>query len=240
MSKKAEQQEQEKQTVLVVDDELELLKLFRTELEPEFQILTAQDGEEGLVATLLHKPDIIISDINMPELNGWELCYLLRQIPSSRPIPIVFLSSRSDLPDRIKSLRMGADDFIAKPFSMENLVKRVRIVLGRVKNRQRITAGTPTAAAELNTLLIDLMEYLRATRRSGNIDYVHDRKSGQIQLAGGNVVGATFEGTQGEAAVRKMLQQGAGEITFREKAMEGGKPIIRDWTSFVASFLPPE
>jgi CheY-like chemotaxis protein len=240
MTKKGQEKEPGKQTILIVDDELELLKLFRTELEPDFQILTAQDGEEGLVATLLHKPDIIILDINMPELNGWELCYLLRQIPSARPIPIIFLSSRSDLPDRIKSMRMGADDFIAKPFSMENLVKRVRIVLGRVKNRQRLASGSTASVAEMNTLLIDLMEYLRATRRSGVISYSHDRKSGQIQLSGGHVIGATYEDSQGEPAVRQMLLQDAGEITFREKPTESGKPIIRDWTSFVASFLPAE
>ena len=239
MTKKAEK-EQEKQTILIVDDEPELLKLFRTELEPEFQILTAQDGEEGLVATLLHKPDIIICDINMPELNGWELCYLLRLIPSAKPIPIVFLSSRSELPDRVKSMRLGADDFIAKPFSMENLVKRVRTVLGRVKNRQRIASGNTASVAEMNTLLIDLMEYLRATRRSGVIDYSHERKCGQIRLSGGIIVGASYDDANGEVAVRGMLQQDAGEITFREKATEAGKAIIRDWTSFVASFLPPE
>src|SRR5262245_40092663 len=102
------------QTILIVDDDTNVLDLFRSEWADQYHVLTAQHGEEGLILALLHKPDVIISDINMPQLNGWEFCYLLRQIPSTRAIPFLFLTCRMDLPDRVKSLSVGADDFVSK------------------------------------------------------------------------------------------------------------------------------
>ena len=229
-----------KQTVLVVDDDLDLLQLFLTELKSEFEIITAENGEDGLIQTLQRKPDLIISDINMPELNGWEFCYLIRQIPSTRTIPIIFLSSRSDLPDKIKSLRLGADDYISKPFSLEDVAQRTRAILSRVQNRKKMMEGIPTYDAEVNTLLLDLLEYLRATRRSGVVLYTRIDRSGQILLYNGNAVGAKFEGKSGENALRLMLQTGSGEVSFKERVVEKTVPILRDWTSFVASFLPEE
>lgn len=229
-----------KPTILVADDDMDLLMLFSAELSSEFHVLTGQTGEEGLIMTLLHKPAIIISDINMPELNGWEFCYLVRQIPTTRAIPFVFLSSRSELPDKIKSLRLGADDFISKPFALDEVAHRIRVVLGRVKNRQRVVDGLAPYEMEINTLLIDLLEYLRATRRSGVIDFSRIDQKGSISLNGGNIVGAEFENMQDENALRTMLQLGSGEIKFKERATDDGAPIIPDWTSFIASFLPPE
>ena len=229
----------QKPIVLIVDDDSELLDLFQTEMGQEFQVITARNGEEGLVATLVHRPEILISDINMPELNGWELCYLLRQIPSTRGIPIIFLSSRTGLPARIKSLRLGADDFIAKPFSMERVVNRIRTILVRMRNRQQVLAGT-AHAGEINTLMIDLLEYLRATRRSGVIEFSRIDQNGHLTLHGGKIIDATFEEYAGEAALRRMLQVGSGEITFKEKKTGTGEAIIRDWTGFIGSFLPPQ
>lgn len=232
--------DEKRPTILVVDDELDLLMLFSAELAAEFQVLTAQTGEEGLIMTLLHKPAIIISDINMPELNGWEFCYLVRQIPTTRATPFVFLSSRSDLPDKIKSLRLGADDFISKPFSLDEVAQRIRVVLGRVRNRQRVLDGLAPYEMEINTLMIDLLEYLRATRRSGMIEFSRIDQKGSVSLFSGNIVEAQFENYMGEEALRTMLQLGSGEIKFKERVIDDKEPIISDWTTFIASFLPPE
>ena len=231
--------EPEKQTVLIVDDDPELLQLLQTELSQEFHVLSASSGEEGLVNMLLHKPDILISDINMPDLNGWELCYILRHIPSVRATPIVFLTSRSELPDRIKSLRLGADDFIAKPFTMDRLVSRLRAILGRMKSRRQVVSGL-SVELEINSLLIDLLEYLRATRRSGIIEFSRIDQSGQMTLHNGILTEVQFEETHGVKALRRMLRVDSGEISFREKNTEDRKPLVSDWTGFIASFLPPE
>lgn len=228
-----------RQTLLIVDDDPELLELFQTELGSEFDLLTSRSGEEGLVNALLHKPDIIISDINMPDVNGWELCYLLRQIPSTRATPFVFLSSRSQLPDRIKGFRLGADDFIAKPFSLETIVGRIRTVMSRVKNRRQVVSGVPIGF-KVNTLMIDLLEYLRAMRRSGVIEFTRVDQLGRVTLHNGILTEAQFEESHGEFALRRMLQTESGEISFKEKPTDQLPPLIPDWTSFVASFLPSD
>lgn len=230
--------DEKRPTILIVDDDTDMLLLFSAMLAAEFQVFTAQTGEEGLIMTLLHKPDIIVSDINMPELNGWELCYLVRQIPTTGAIPFLFLSSRSDLPDKVKSLRLGADDFITKPFSVEKVAQRIRVALGRVKNRERVLEGLAPDEMAINTLMIDLLEYLRVTRRSGEIEFSLIDQKGSILLSGGDIVETQFQSYSGEEALRTMLQLGSGGIQFKEKLIDVKTPIIEDWSSFISSFFP--
>ncbi|MCI0443197.1 response regulator [bacterium] len=229
-----------KQKILVVDDDAGILNLLQTELASEFEILTAQNGEQGLLLSLQHKPYLIISDIKMPELNGWEFCYLLRQIPSTKTIPFVFLSSKSDLPDRIHSLRLGADDFIAKPFTMEVLLTRIRIIFERVRRRQIAIQSKSLFEDRVNTLMIDLLEYLRAMRRSGIVEFVHLGQRGAIILNDGQMVEAEFEELKGKEAIRAMIQLEKGEVGFKEKETLSGIPIVKDWVAFLATFLPEE
>jgi response regulator RpfG family c-di-GMP phosphodiesterase len=229
-----------KQKILVVDDDPGILKLLQTELGTEFDVLSAENGEQGLLLSLQHKPDLIISDIKMPELNGWEFCYLLRQIPSTKTIPFVFLSSKSDLPDRIHSLRLGADDFIAKPFTMEVLLTRIRIIFERVRRRQIAIESKFLSEDRVNTLMIDLLEYLRAMRRSGIIEFVHLGQRGAIILNDGQMIDAEFEELKGEEAIRAMIQLEKGEVGFKEKGTLSGIPIVKDWVAFLATFLPED
>jgi response regulator RpfG family c-di-GMP phosphodiesterase len=215
-----------------------MLNLLQTELSPEFEVLTAEDGEKGLLISLQHVPQLIISDINMPELNGWEFCYLTRQIPSTKTIPFVFLSSRAELPDRIQSLRLGADDFIAKPFSMELLLNRIRIVFERVRRRQIAIESKVAFDDQINTLMIDLLEYLRATRRSGIVEFHRLGQQGVISLFEGQIIEANFEKEKGKEAVRSMILLKSGEVAFKERKTLKGTPLIKDWPAFLTSFLP--
>lgn len=229
-----------KQKILVVDDDTGILNLLQTELAADYEVLKAENGEQGLLLSLQHKPDLIISDIKMPELNGWEFCYLLRQIPSTKTIPFVFLSSKSDLPDRIHSLRLGADDFIAKPFTMEVLLNRIRIIFERVRRRQMAIGSKFIFEDRVNTLMIDLLEYLRAMRRSGIVEFLHLGQRGAILLNDGQLIEAEFEELSGKEAVRTMIQLEKGEVGFKEKATLNGTPIIKDWVAFLATFLPDD
>jgi DNA-binding response OmpR family regulator len=229
-----------KQKILVVDDDSGIRNLLQTELASNFEVLKAENGEQGLLLSLQHKPDLIISDIKMPELNGWEFCYLLRQIPSTKTIPFVFLSSKSDLPDRIHSLRLGADDFIAKPFTMDVLLTRIRILFERVRRRQLAIENKSVFEDRLNTLMIDLLEYLRAMRRSGIVEFSHLGQHGAITLNDGQLIDAEFEELKGQEAVRTMIQLEKGEVGFKERDTLSGTPIIKDWVAFLATFLPAD
>jgi DNA-binding response OmpR family regulator len=226
-----------KPKILVVDDDPAMVSLLQTELSSEFEVLTAENGEKGLLMSMQHAPRLIISDINMPELNGWEFCYLTRQIPSTKTIPFVFLSSRKQLPDRIQSLRLGADDFIAKPFSMELLLSRIRIVFERVRRRQIAVESKAAFDDRINTLMIDLLEYLRANKRSGIIAFNRLGQQGTITLFDGQIIEADFEEKKGENAVRTMILLESGEVAFKERKTLKGASLIQDWPAFLSSFL---
>jgi len=136
-------------TVLVVDDEKKILELVRLYLENEgFKVITAEDGETALEKVEMHEPQIVILDIMLPKLDGWEVC---RKIREKSAVPIIMLTARGEEIDRILGLELGADDYVSKPFSPRELVARVKAVLRRYNNtdkkqRQRIT---------LDNLLVD-------------------------------------------------------------------------------------
>jgi two-component system response regulator ResD len=115
--------------VLVVDDEDNVCELVRLYLQKEgYHVLKAHDGLTGLGMVEREKPDIIILDIMLPEMNGWDVCRKIRQ---TLDVPIIMLTARTDEVDRIMGLEMGADDYVTKPFSPGELVARVRAILRR-------------------------------------------------------------------------------------------------------------
>jgi two-component system KDP operon response regulator KdpE len=120
-----------KATVLIVDDEPVVVRLLRANLTYSgYKTLTAMNGAEALSVVERELPDLIILDITMPKVNGIEVCQRLREWSQ---IPIIMLSARSDLMDKVKCLDFGADDYVTKPFAKEELLARVSAVLRRAK-----------------------------------------------------------------------------------------------------------
>ena len=118
-------------TILVVDDEPRLINVVRGYLEQEgFQVVTASNGREALFAAREHHPDLIVLDLMMPEMDGWEFMRLHRM---EQATPIIMLTARIEDVDKIAGLEMGADDYMTKPFSPRELVARVRAVLRRTE-----------------------------------------------------------------------------------------------------------
>jgi two-component system phosphate regulon response regulator PhoB len=123
-----------KPTVLVAEDESALVTLLRYNLEREgYRVLDTQDGEEALLIAAEEKPDVIILDWMMPQLSGIEVCRRLRQRQETRNVPILMLTARGEETDRIRGLDTGADDYITKPFSMTELLARLRAVMRRIR-----------------------------------------------------------------------------------------------------------
>ena len=117
--------------VLIVDDEAHIRELARMYLEQEgFQVEEAADGEEALTRWQRDAPDLIILDLMLPKMDGWQVC---RTIRASSDVPIIMLTARSDDVDKIVGLEMGADDYITKPFNPRELAARVKAVLRRVQ-----------------------------------------------------------------------------------------------------------
>ncbi len=121
-------------TVLVVEDELAQREVLGYNLEAEgFRVLRAENGEEALLLVEEDMPDIIVLDWMMPNLSGIEVCRQLKTRPETRSIPIIMLSARSEEVDRVRGLETGADDYVVKPFSVVELMARVRTQLRRVR-----------------------------------------------------------------------------------------------------------
>ena len=120
-----------KKRVLIVDDELTIIKLLRANLEANgYETLAAMDGAEALQEVERELPDLVILDIMMPKTDGFEVCRRLREWSQ---VPIIMLSARGDLIDKVKCLDLGADDYLSKPFGIEELLARVRAVLRRTE-----------------------------------------------------------------------------------------------------------
>lgn len=121
--------------ILVVDDEPSIRDIVRTYLENEgFEVILAGDGREALAKTREEHPDLIVLDLMLPEVDGFEVC---REIRKSSKVPIIMLTARGEEVDRVVGLEMGADDYVPKPFSPRELVARVKAVLRRAAPAQQ-------------------------------------------------------------------------------------------------------
>ena len=115
------------QKILVVEDEPDIRKLVQYNLTQErFKVMEAEDGEQALKLLQREKPSLVILDLMLPGLSGMELCKLLRQRSETAKLPILMLTAKAGEADRIVGLEMGADDYLAKPFSPREMVARVQ------------------------------------------------------------------------------------------------------------------
>lgn len=122
--------------ILLVEDEPDLVLIIRNTLTSQgFNVRTATDGEEGLRMFYAEKPDVLVADVMMPKMDGFTLARELRSINSE--VPIMFLTAKNLKDDILEGFKLGADDYLTKPFSMDELVYRMEAILRRVKARSR-------------------------------------------------------------------------------------------------------
>ena len=127
-----------KTRILVVDDELSIIKFLRSNLEANgYQVLAAMDGAEALQTFEIELPDLVILDIMMPKMDGFEVC---RRIREWSQVPIIMLSAVGSEENKVKCLDLGADDYITKPFGKDELIARVKAVMRRTES----AAAVPT------------------------------------------------------------------------------------------------
>jgi two-component system phosphate regulon response regulator PhoB len=121
-------------TVLVVEDEADVVDLLRYNLNKSgFEVLIATSGLEGLEIASHHRPDLILLDIMLPGMSGYEVCKKLKNTPETAAIAIVMLTAKGETQERVKGLECGVDDYVAKPFSPRELILRIKAVLRRVR-----------------------------------------------------------------------------------------------------------
>lgn len=118
--------------ILIIDDEQDILDLLSYNLKKEgFSIITAKDGASGKKAAISSAPDLIILDLMLPGIDGLELCRILKKEPQTALVPIIMLTAKGQEMDKVKGLEMGADDYVTKPFSVKEIIARVKALLRR-------------------------------------------------------------------------------------------------------------
>ena len=139
--------------ILVIDDEPQILRALKTILtERHFQVTTASRGEEGLAVAAANPPDVIILDLSLPDMDGFQVCARLREWTS---VPIIILSVRDHERDKVMALDKGADDYLSKPFGIEELLARLRVALRHAAQVQTQSMSTVIRAGLLEINLID-------------------------------------------------------------------------------------
>ncbi len=124
------------QRILIVDDEKDILQMLEYNLKNEgFWVSCAQDGKEALQKIKEQGPDLVILDLMLPEIDGLEVCKILKKDPRTAHLPIIMLTAKSQEVDKIVGLELGADDYITKPFSLRELIARIKAVLRRIAKK---------------------------------------------------------------------------------------------------------
>ena len=150
--------------VLIVEDEAPLAELLRYNLEAEgFRVTHAESGEEAEIMVAEERPDLVLLDWMLPQVSGIELCRRLRARPETRAIPIVMLTARGEEGDKIRGLSTGADDYVVKPFSLPELIARVKAILRRA-SPDRVSEQLKVGDIELDRAAHRVMRGLRQLR----------------------------------------------------------------------------
>ena len=138
-------------TILIVEDEPDILSLLQEHFAEEgYKTLAATSGTEAIMQAKTKHPDVILLDVMMPGMSGFDVCNILRDFPETRTTPIIFLTAVAEMPRKIMGLRLGANDYVTKPFDLRELTARVEVTLRNAVSRTQEAAGSdagPTAAA---------------------------------------------------------------------------------------------
>ncbi|MDZ7361059.1 MAG: response regulator [candidate division KSB1 bacterium] len=209
-------------TILVADGDPKNLQILRESLEASgFEVIVASDGLQAWQKISSDVPDLILSEVNLPKLDGFQLLEKLKADPVTSSIPLMFLTNRRELQDRVRSLRGGVKDYMIKPLHVKEVIARVRMILRRMERiRDEDIESTRKLAGRLEEFsVIDLIENFGMERKTGILTlYNANNKSGEIYFRDGAVINASLANLKAEKAVYQMLpwKRGHFTMTFKE------------------------
>ncbi len=147
-----------KTTIVTADDDPQLLRLVARNLEFEgYEVLTASDGQQALELVERNSPDLVLLDVMMPRMDGFTVCHKVREFST---VPIIIVTARGQDQDKVKGLDLGADDYLTKPFSVDELLARVRAVLRRAQFISQETTQGLQKVATIGDLTVDYTQHL--------------------------------------------------------------------------------
>lgn len=158
--------------ILVVDDDVILRRVLQNSLEQQgYQVISVSSGQDALIKFGQDTPDIVVSDVSMPEMNGFEFCRQLRSQTSGKLIPFIFLSAKNELEDRIQGHIIGADSYLTKPFEMKELLANIEALIERSRR--------------VHAEIVHLIEQLVSSQSAGILTNIREKTVRQESLGQG-------------------------------------------------------
>jgi DNA-binding response OmpR family regulator/Tfp pilus assembly protein PilZ len=213
-------------SIMIVDDDLG----YRTLAAQPFrargdQVRAVPDGFEALAQCLKEPPDVIVSDVQMPRMDGWQLLRLCRARPSLSSVPFVFLTTLGGEQERLRGYQLGVDDYVAKPFTVEELQARVDRVVSRAQRATRALAEKKTLRGDLEQVsLPSVLGFLELERKTGAL-LVMGARQASLYLRDGRLLRVELEGVVAEPAaidrVHEVLGWRSGQFEFAAQEVPG-------------------
>jgi len=205
--------------LLLAEDNPMVRDLVAKGLEHFCEVLIANDGADALLKVIDEPPDVILCDYNMPGLNGRQLFEKLRSREATRHIPFVFMASRSDIEERLRPLIEGAEDFIAKPFLLKDLVRSAKKIVDRLllEKLQKQASRPGVIQGRLEEMsMVDLMQSLEMGQKSCRLQVQKGIEKAELYFASGQCRDAKLGNLAGDDAVYKIIlwTEGEFEIDF--------------------------
>ncbi len=200
--------------ILIADDNPSVLKLMQIILKKQgYSIVTAENGEKAFELANEIKPDLIISDMMMPQMDGLELCWMIRENSDIPTVPFIFLTSFKDEETEIKGFRAGADKFLNKPIERKELLRAVEELLTR-HDRLVAASGADAISGELKDLsIVEVVQMMNLNKKSGVL-HIHGNIEGKIYLKDGQIHAAVCGDKTGEEAIYALVEKATGKFNF--------------------------
>jgi DNA-binding response OmpR family regulator len=208
--------------ILIVDDDPNILKLLDISLtKAQYDVISCDSAEKAISTANKEKPDLIISDVNMPEMDGIEFCWMIRENSDVPLTPFIFLTSMRDPDFEVRGYRAGADDFLNKPIDREILLEHVKILLDRNKKLKSLDdKKTPVSKGingELSELsLVEIIQLLNINKRSGQLKV----EKGLILFSKGQIMKAEYQNLKNEDAIYHLVTFKKGHFSFTNQELE--------------------
>ncbi len=213
--------------VLVVDDEPKWLRIVDLYLRGQgYEVTTTLSGQEAIEKVRQDRPDVVVADISMPGMDGYELCRVLRSDAATRTIPFIFLTGRDDDTDRLKARKIGSDDYLTKPCPLERLTQSVDTLMDRINQAKKIPLGQVGLSGKIEEVdLLDLIQTLELDQKTGALILSHGERTGTLYFRDGVIVDADIRSPKREEPLFVLLGWKTGNYLFLPDALPDRMPI---------------
>ena len=229
---------QKKKKILIVDEDSNYISGLRNGLnEAGHEVIYWDDGKKALELTKSIQPDLIISEVNLPQIDGHVLFKEIKAIPELKNVPFIFISNQKKVDDRIRSMELGIDDFISKPFYVDEVIARIDNLLNEVisfaNSKFNTEKGFSGDISEMN--LIDLIQTLELGKKSGIIKLKYQNYQGNVYIKNGEIVDATLDNLPPKEALLKICVWAEGSFFVEMADFDRHRTLTKNNRELIAT-----